>query len=116
MTRRFVICDRFDTVVVPFPFADQPVLKRRPVVVLSARGFNGPNNASLVGMITTAKATDWPSDIPIRDLDSAGLAVTCIIRWRLTTVPNDLILRRLGRLAALDRLACERGLAEMLAG
>lgn len=111
-----MIFDRFETAIVPFPFAEQPVLKRRPVVVLSSRGFNTANRSTLVGMITTAKATTWPSDLTIRDLESAGLHVACIVRWRLTTVPNELILRPLGRLGAVDRLACERGLAEMLVG
>jgi len=111
-----VICDRFETVVVPFPFAEQPILKRRPVVVVSSRTFNQANGSSLVAMITTAKETAWPSDIVLSDLTAAGLQVPCILRMRLVTLPNDLILRGLGRLAALDRLACERGLAEMLVG
>ena len=116
MTRRSVICDRFQTVVVPFPFAEQPILKRRPVVVVSSRAFNEANGAVLVAMVTTAKATSWASDIALTDLDAAGLPVACILRMRLTTLPNDLILRPLGRLGAVDRLACERGLAEMLVG
>jgi mRNA interferase MazF len=111
-----VISDRFDTVVVPFPFSDIPVLKRRPVVVVSGRAFNQQNGATLVAMITTAKASTWPSDMAIRDLKTAGLSVPCILRWRLATVPNTLILRALGRLSAMDRLGCERGLAEMIAG
>jgi mRNA interferase MazF len=52
-----VICKRYDTVVVPFPFADIPILKRRPVVVLSGRSFNVANQATVVAMITTAKAS-----------------------------------------------------------
>jgi mRNA interferase MazF len=111
-----VICDRFETVVVPFPFAEQPVLKKRPAVVVSSRAFNAANDATLVAMITTAKATVWPSDVVLTDLLAAGLRVPCILRMRLVTLPNDLILRGLGRLSAVDRLACERQLAEMLVG
>lgn len=111
-----MIFDRFDTAVVPFPFAEQAVLKRRPVVVLSSKAFNSANDATLVAMITTAKSTSWPSDVVLTDLDAAGLSTPCILRWRLTTLPNDLILRHLGRLCAVDRLACERGMAEMILG
>ena len=111
-----MIFDRFDTIVVPFPFAEVPVLKRRPSVVLSGRNFNVANGATLVGMITTAKESQWPSDIAIRDLAISGLSVPCIIRLRLTTIPNDLILRALGALSAMDRLQCERGLADMIVG
>ncbi|NJM81947.1 MAG: type II toxin-antitoxin system PemK/MazF family toxin [Tabrizicola sp.] len=110
-----MICERFDTIVVPFPFSDVPVLKRRPAVVLSNPRFNAENAATLVGMITTAKASIWPSDHPINDLVAAGLDQACIVRWRLATIPNSLIQRKLGRLAAIDRLSCERLLAEMVA-
>jgi mRNA interferase MazF len=116
MKAHSVICERFDTIVVPFPFSDIPVRKRRPVVVLSNAQFNANNAATLVGMITTAKASVWPSDHRIDDLGAAGLDVPCIVRWRLATVPNSLIQRKLGRLSAIDRLACERLLAEMVAG
>lgn len=111
-----MIFDRFDTAVVPFPFAELAVLKRRPVVVMSSRAFNTANGATLVAMITTAKASIWPSDIVLGDLADAGLTTPCILRWRLTTLPNALILRALGRLSAIDRMACERGMAEMLLG
>jgi mRNA interferase MazF len=110
-----VICERFDTIVVPFPFSDVPVLKRRPAIVLSNARFNRDNAATLVGMITTAKASIWPSDHSIMDLNAAGLHHPCIVRWRLATIPNNLIQRQLGRLAAVDRLYCERLLAEMVA-
>jgi mRNA interferase MazF len=111
-----VICERFETVVVPFPFAEQPILKRRPTVVVSSRSFNAANGSSLVAMVTTAKSVRWPSDILLSDLKAAGLQTPCILRMRLVTLPNDLILRCIGRLAAVDRLACERGLAELLVG
>lgn len=108
-----MICRRYDTVVVPFPFADVPILKRRPVVVLSGEHFNTVNNATIVAMITTAKASSWPSDVTLNDLQAANLSVPCLVRWRLTTVPNDLIHRRLGSLGPADRFACEREFANL---
>ena len=68
-----MIFERFDTAVVPFPFAEQAVLKRRPVVVMSSRAFNTANGATLVAMITTAKASVWPSDIALTDLAALRL-------------------------------------------
>ena len=111
-----MICDRFDTAVIPFPFAEKPIIKRRPAVVLSGRAFNAANGSTLMGMITTTKVTDWPSDLDISDLLAAGLTVACLIRMRMTTIPNDLIVRQLGRLGPVDRMACERTFAEMVVG
>ncbi len=110
------VFDRFDTAVVPFPFAEVPILKRRPVAVLSAAAFNADHGATLCAMITTAKATAWPSDIALSDLAEAGLDTPCILRFRLITIPNDLFVRGLGRLAPVDRLRTEGQLARMLLG
>ncbi len=109
-----MICERYDVAVIPFPFAEIPVLKRRPAVVLSGLTFNTANNSTLVAMITSTKQTSWPSDVPLQDLKSAGLSVACLVRWRLTTVPNDLIARKLGKLGGLDRLSREREFANMI--
>ena len=109
-----MICERYDVAVIPFPFAETPVLKRRPAVVLSGLAFNTANKSTLVAMITSTKQSTWPSDVPLRDLQSAGLSVACLVRWRLTTVPNDLIVRKLGKLGGLDRLSCEREFANMI--
>jgi mRNA interferase MazF len=109
-----VICERYETLVVPFPFAELPVMKRRPVVALSGRAFNGGNGHTLVAMITTAKATAWPSDVALRDIGAAGLNADCVVRMRFTTIPNEMIVGRIGALAALDRLGVESSLARMI--
>jgi mRNA-degrading endonuclease toxin of MazEF toxin-antitoxin module len=98
-----VICDFGDVVVVPFPFVDLAADKRRPSLILSHTTFNGSHRHSICAMITTAARSKWPSDVAIEDLKLAGLNRPCVVRWKLFTLPNDLILRRTGKLAAGDR-------------
>jgi len=109
-----VICDRYDVVVVPFPFSEIPVIKKRPVFILSSRQFNQENDNTLVGMITTAKKTAWPSDIKIKNLEVTGLKTDCVARWRLITVPNGMILRKIGHIDPLDQIAFERQRVKLL--
>jgi mRNA interferase MazF len=109
-----VIFDRYDVAVVPFPFHEIPVRKRRPCIILSGRRFNEANGWTVMAMITTAKQTSWPSDVLIADLGAAGLQQPCVVRWRLQTMPNESFVRQIGQLAGLDRLACEKQLAEIL--
>ncbi|MGY6706880.1 MAG: type II toxin-antitoxin system PemK/MazF family toxin [Rhizobiaceae bacterium] len=109
-----MICDRHQVVVVPFPFHEIAISKRRPVLVLSGQDFNRENGQTVVAMITTAKKTHWPSDTMIEDLDMAGLRTPCVVRLRLQTLPNEIIIRSLGNLAPLDRLRFEKQLAGML--
>jgi len=48
------VYDRFDVVVVPFPFIDSATSKRRPALVLSsARHFNKEIDASILAMISS---------------------------------------------------------------
>ena len=111
-----MIFDRFDTAFVPFPFAEGPTVKLRPVAILSSRGFNELNGSTLFAMITSSTFATWPSDVVLRDLVVAGLNVPCRIRMRLATIPNILIRRRLGRLGPVDQLACEAAFARMISG
>ncbi len=97
-------CNPWDVVVVPFPFTERPGAKRRPAVVLSNREFNRHGH-TILAMITTRGHRPWPGDTEIADLAAAGLEVPCIIRLKLFTLDNRMVLRRLGRLAAADREA-----------
>jgi mRNA interferase MazF len=97
-----VICNLGDVVVVPFPFVDIAAEKRRPSVILSRQAFNQANGHSICAMITTASRTKWSSDIAIADIATAGLPKPCVIRFKLFTLPNAIILRRAGTLAGPD--------------
>ena len=55
-----------------------------------------------MAMITTATLS-WPGDSPVNDLKSAGLSTACVVRLKLFTLDNRLILRRLGQLAVSDQ-------------
>src|ERR1700749_1701407 len=80
--RPSVICEPWDVVVVPFPFAETEGSKRRPALGLSQRSFNEGGH-TVLAMITTKTTPPWPGDSVVADLVSAGLEKPCIIRWKL---------------------------------
>lgn len=106
--------ERFDVVVVPFPFTDRRSTKRRPAVVISDADFGAANEASVMAMVTSAKHSRWKLDLEIADLASAGLVSPCVVRLKLFTLDHRLVLRRSGALAARDRSALARNLAALL--
>ncbi len=93
----------FDVVVVPFPFTDRKATKRRPALVLSSKLFNDSSGHSVLAMITSAEQSSWPGDLPISDIESAGLTTDCLVRMKLFTLDARLILRKAGSLAAPDQ-------------
>ena len=105
------ISDFGDVLLVPFPFVDLPLSKRRPAVVLSAKHFNAANGQSLLAMITTAGGSAWPDDIVIEDLAAAGLPKPSVIRFKIFTLPNAMTLKLLGRLGERDAAELKSRLA-----
>jgi len=106
--------DRFDVVVVPFPFTDRTTSKRRPALVISsADKFNKTVGQSVLAMITSAKNSDWPLDTDITDLDSAGLPSSSIVRMKLFTLDDQLIIRKAGSLSSQDQKRISNSLKDL---
>ena len=107
--------EAFDVVVVPFPFTDRSTTKRRPALVLSdSKAFNKHVGQSVLAMITSARNSDWPLDVEIKDLDSAGLPSASVVRMKLFTLDDQLVIRRAGFLAENDRRTVMATLQQLL--
>ena len=112
---RIVTFEAFDVVVVPFPFTDRAATKRRPALVLSERSaINAGIGHVVLAMITSASHSDWPLDVPLADLRAAGLTSASVVRMKLFTLDDRLILRKAGSLAAADRKAVAAALRKLL--
>ena len=104
----------FEVVVVPFPFTDRATTKRRPALVLSdAASFNKRVGQSVLAMITSASNSDWPLDVEIQDLDTAGLPSASVVRMKLFTLDDKLIIRKAGALAKQDQVAVSTTLKKL---
>jgi len=108
-----VTYDRWDVVVVPFPFSEKAAEKRRPALVLSDRSFNSAGH-TVLAMITTRGHHPWPGDCRLEDHDEVGLPRPCLVRLKLFTLDNRVILRRIGRLSDPDRKGVDASLAKHL--
>ena len=103
-----------DVVVVPFPFTDRLAAKRRPALIVSSANFNRAHEQSILAMITSA-GSDWPSDVVIQGWREAGLNVPCKVRFKLFTLDDTLIVRKLGTLSKRDGEAVKKALGSVLA-
>lgn len=105
--------DRFDVAVVPFPFTDRAAVKRRPALVLSDASFNRGSRHSVMAMITSVTDGAWPLDVTLADLKTAGLSVSCAVRFKLFTLDNSLVLRKSGKLGKADRVAVQAAMKSL---
>ena len=107
-------CDPLDVVVVPFPFTDRRATKRRPALVVSSADFNEAHEQTILAMITSARSR-WPSDVAIRGWREAGLNAPCKVRFKLFTLDDALIVRKVGTLSQRDGEAVRNALSRFLA-
>lgn len=106
--------DRFDVVLVLFPFTERQGQRQRPAIVLTNRGFNEEHGHIVAAMVTTASTTRWPSDLPLVELGPAGLTRPSVMRMKLFTVDGTLVRGKVGQLAAEDRSAVAAGVEALL--
>ena len=64
----------------------------------------------VMAMITTAAYTRWTSDVAISDVAKAGLSAPSVVRFKLFTLENQIIARRIGRLSPADVTRVKAGL------
>ncbi|MEW6268474.1 MAG: type II toxin-antitoxin system PemK/MazF family toxin [Thermodesulfobacteriota bacterium] len=111
-----MIYEPWSVVVVPFPFIDRRQVKRRPTVVLSPAPFQEGHRCSVLGMITDARNPPWPTDVPLTDVEAAGLRLPSVFRCKIFTLDSGLILSQIGELSVRDRRAVKRVLRLAIAG
>lgn len=108
-----MIFEAGNVVVVLFPFTDRKASKRRPALVLSdASAFNAGH--SVLAIITSNGRANWPLDVPIQDAPTAGLSAPSVVRMKVFTLDNRLILRRAGTLAGNDAKAVAASMKQLL--
>lgn len=107
--------DRFDVVIVPFPFTDRAQIKRRPALVLSSySSFGKKAGHSVMAMITSAKNPPWPLDVPISDQTKAGLPAPSVVRMKIFTLDHRFVLGKCGTLSDKDRKSVTKSLTLLL--
>jgi mRNA interferase MazF len=109
-----MICDPFDVVEVPYPFTDPQPARRRKALVLSSVEFNAKNRSSVLLVLTSDRPPRWQRDVALEAWAQAGLRKPCIARMKLFTLPNDLILDRVGSAHEADRKRIAKALRKTL--
>jgi mRNA interferase MazF len=83
------------------------------LILSDTNKFNAPNQKSVMAMITTATHQSWALDVIINNLTSAGLKVPSIVRMKLFTLDDALIIKKIGSLAEKDILAVQESLQKL---
>jgi mRNA interferase MazF len=98
-----ILFESGDVIVVPFPFVDSALAKKRPAVVLSSTQFQKENHAVICCMITSLPAVaEWRGDVVLKSWQKAGLKKACLVRFKVFTLNDALISGKIGRIQPSD--------------
>lgn len=84
----------------PFPYTDRATRQSRPAVVVSTAKLQDLHGLLWVVMITSAENRGWPDDVPVADLELAGLPVPSVIRSAKIATIDATDASKLGRVSA----------------
>ena len=104
----------WDVVRVDFPYADEPVNRPRPALVIAAPAATSSIGLVWVLMITSARHAPWPLDVPITGLATAGLSHPSLIRTAKIASIDLRFVTPIGHLSAPDRDAVTTSLKRQL--
>ena len=106
-----------DVILVPYPFGERAGGRKRPALVVSSHEYNQGTGELLIAQVTgRVTAPSRPGDYEIQDWRGANLPRAAIVRSRLATIEDSLVLRKLGELAETEFRAVQGALSSVFCG
>jgi mRNA interferase MazF len=106
--------NRGDVVLVPFPFSDQTVAKKRPAIIVSSDTYNSISQDVVIMAITgQIRGHIGVGEFLIEDWQGACLLKPSAVKSAISTIEQRLVLKLLGRLSTRDLSALEKALKEL---
>ena len=109
-----MIYNQFDIVLVPFPFTDKNVTKKRPALVLNNKNYQIKTNHLILAMITSAKNSRWENDFEIKDIETTGLKTDCVIRYKIFSLDERIILKKTGSICKNEQKQIKEDLLKLI--
>jgi mRNA interferase MazF len=104
-----------DVLLVPFPFTNQRMAKKRPAIVVSSDRYN-QQHIDLILMAVTSQtgSLTYTDNLVIHSWQQAGLLKPSVIKPIIMTAESNLILKKLGTLTLSDQQALQKLISQIL--
>ncbi len=101
--------NKFDVIVVKFPFASSLKYKARPAVLISSKEYNlNSRNTSIIMAISSQIEAKLDLEPIIQEWQTAGLLKPSILKASIATIENDFIVTKLGTLSEHDQIMLDQ--------
>ena len=95
--------EKWDVVLVPFPFTDLKSTQKRPALIISPNEYNQKLDVVIVFITSKLDLEYRLGDYLIQEWQKANLPKPSMIRMKFATVDKSIIVKKLGRLSEKDR-------------
>ena len=104
-----------DVVLVPFPFTDQSGTKKRPAVVVSSASYNASRRDIIIMAITSQVRQPLAfGEAMVADWQAVGLIKASVLKPVFATIEQQLVIRTMGRLSAVDAKALREVIGDVI--
>ena len=101
--------NKYDIIVVKFPFASSIKYKARPAVLISAEAYNSNSrNTSIIMAISSQIKSKLALEPIIEEWQVSGLLKQSIFKASVATIENDFIITKLGTLSKKDQIGLDQ--------
>ena len=94
--------DKWDIVLVPFPFTDLTTTKKRPALIISPEEYNKSGDVIIAFITSNIHVNPRFGDYLIKEWQRANLPKPSLIRMKFATIYKEIIIKKLGRLSPFD--------------
>ena len=95
--------NKWDIILVPFPFTNLKTTKKRPALIISPEEYNNKFDV-VIAFITSKLDLEYRiGDYKIEDWTNANLPKPSMVRMKFATIDKSIIVKKLGRLAEKDQ-------------
>ena len=94
--------DKWEIVLVPFPFTNLSTSKRRPALIVSPVEYNKDMDVVIAFITSKVNLAYRFGDYHIQDWKKSQLPKPSLLRMKFATIDKSIIVKKLGRLSASD--------------
>lgn len=92
--------NKWDIVLLPFPFTQKNSSKQRPALIISPKEFNQEQNVIILQI--SSNKDEGIDSYKIKEWEQANLPLVSYIKMKFATIKKEIILKKIGRLSEAD--------------
>jgi len=97
-----IICNKWDIILVNFPFTDLSSNKKRPSLIISPNEYNVSDDLIITFITSNIPSELKAFDFLINNWKDSGLLKPSLIRMKFATISKTIVHKKLGKLSDSD--------------